>query len=88
MPHPPEHKLRWYQYKLSSLFILMTLVACACSWYAYEMNEAAKRRTAIEEIERLGGYAGYYYYDATGPDTLGEPPRRFSWLRKLHGDER
>ena len=75
-------KLRWYQYSLRSLFILTTLVACACSWYAYEMNEAAKRRAAIEEI---GGLVDYY--DAEYPDSGGKPPRWYSWLRKLHGDE-
>jgi len=54
MPHPPEHKLRWYQYSLRSLFVLMILVAIACSWYATEMQKAAKRRAAIEEIIKLG----------------------------------
>ena len=43
MSHPPEHKLRWYQYSLRSLFILTTLVALVCSWYAVQMQEAAKR---------------------------------------------
>ena len=78
-------KLRWYQYSLRSLFILMTLVACASSWYAYEMNEAAKRRAAIEKIEELEGLVRYY--DASDVDTYGEAPGWFSWLRKLHGDE-
>ena len=40
----PEHKLRCYQYKLSSLFILTTLVACACSWHSVQMEKTAKRR--------------------------------------------
>ncbi len=85
MPHPPEHKLRWYQYKLSSLFILTTLVALPCSWYATQMDNAAKRRKAIAEIIELGGRVKYY--DATIPYTNGEPPRWYSWLRKLQGDE-
>jgi hypothetical protein len=38
MPNPPEHKLRWYQYKLSSLFVLMTLVALASGWYQYKLS--------------------------------------------------
>jgi len=42
------------------MFVLMTLVAIVCSSYAYEMNEAAKRRRAIERIEELGGRVGYY----------------------------
>jgi hypothetical protein len=32
---PP--KLRWYQYRLRSLFVLTTLVAVACSWLAVMM---------------------------------------------------
>ena len=85
MPHPPEHKLRWYQYKLSSLFVLMTLVALASGWYFPKMQEAAKRRKAIAEIEELGGVVTYY--NATDPSTWRDPPRWYSWLRKLHGDE-
>ena len=84
MSDPREHKLRWYQYKLSSLFILTALVAIACSWYATEMQNAAKRRAVIAQIEKLGG--SVKYYDASDPNT-GEPLRWFSWLRKLHGDE-
>jgi hypothetical protein len=45
MPHPPEHKLRWYQYKLGSLFILTTLVALACGWCS---NETFRTATAEE----------------------------------------
>ena len=60
----PEHKLRWYQYSLSSLFILTTLVALACgwySWYAAERRKTAKIRAAIAEIRKLGGRAFYGY---------------------------
>ena len=85
MTNPPKHKLRWYQYKLSSLFVLTALVAIACSWYATVMHNAAKRRKAIAEIEKLDG--GVRYYNASSPNSLGEPPRWYSWLRKLHGDE-
>ena len=78
-------KRRWYQYSLRSLFVLMTLFALVCSWYAYEMQKAAKRRAAIAEIEKLGGEV--QYYDPSDPATPGKPPRWFSWLRQLHGDE-
>ena len=96
MPNPPEHKLRWYQYKLSSLFILMTLVALAGGWYLVQMDNAAERRAAIAEIIKLGGEV--HYYDAGKRETLGplrghgegplgKPLKWYSWLRKLHGDE-
>jgi len=77
-------KRRWYQYSLRSMFVLTTLVAMACSWYAYEMKQAAERRAAIWKIERLGGEV--VYYNAADPHTPGEPPSWHSWLRKLHGD--
>jgi len=67
------------------MFILTTLVAIACSWYAYEMRAAAKRRRAIAELAELGGIVGYY--DPSNPDAFGDPPGWLSWLRILHGDE-
>ena len=39
MTAKPKH--RWFQYSLRSMFVVMTLFAIACSWYAYEMSEAA-----------------------------------------------
>ncbi len=48
MTGPPEHKRRRFQYNLRSLFILTTLVAIACSWYAVEMQKAAKRRVRLK----------------------------------------
>ncbi len=85
MPDSQPPKLRWYQYSIRTLFIITTLFAIACSWYAYEMQKAAKRRAAIAEIEKLGGWVRYY--DANRSKKLGEPPAWYSWLRKLHGDE-
>jgi len=84
----PKPKRRWYQYSLRTLFVVMTMVACFCSWYAYEMNEAAKRRAAIEEIKTIGGMV--FYYDADIYPVMpagGEPPDWYSLLRQLHGDE-
>jgi len=49
------------------------------------MHNAAKRRKAIAAIEKLGGEVRYY--DASNPYIPGEPPRWYSWLRKLQGDE-
>ena len=84
-PNGQRPKRRWFQYSLRSLLVLVTLFAIACSWYAVEMQKAAKRRAAIAEITKVGGPV--FYYDASDPDTLGKPPRWFSWLRRLHGDE-
>ncbi len=73
-------KRRWYQFSLRSMFVLMTLVACACSWYAYEMNKAAKRRESVAAIIKLGGKVRYDF-------EMRKPPGWFSWMRRLHDDE-
>jgi len=75
---------RWYQYNLRSLFVLTAIVAIGCGWYAFEKNQAAKRRVVIWEFMKLGKEVRYY--DANAPDTFGEPPKWFSWMRRLHGD--
>ena len=49
------------------------------------MNEAAKRRAAIVEIEKRGGLV--LYYDESDSFTWGERPKWYSLLRRLHGDE-
>ncbi len=54
---PP--KLRWFQFRLRSLFILTTLVAIGCSWLAVEMEKARKQRKAIEAIWKAGGVTHY-----------------------------
>jgi hypothetical protein len=50
---PP--KLRWFQYRLRSLFVLTTLVAIACSWLTVTMQEQRKQKAAAEVIEKAGG---------------------------------
>jgi hypothetical protein len=50
---PP--KLRWYQYRLRSLFVLTTLVAIGCSWLAVMRQEQRKQGAAAKAIERAGG---------------------------------
>jgi hypothetical protein len=81
----PKTKRRWYQYSLCKLLVMVALFAIVCSWYACEMRKAAKRRAAIVEVEKLHGWARYY--DDDRPFLGGEPPSRFSWLRRFHGDE-
>jgi hypothetical protein len=50
-----QPKLRWYQYRLRSLFVLTTLVAIACSWLAVTMQNQRKQKAAAEAIEKAGG---------------------------------
>lgn len=54
-PAPPEPKLRWYQYRLRSLFVLTLMVAIACSWLATTMQRQRREYAAAEAIKKAGG---------------------------------
>ncbi len=63
-------KLRWYQYRLRSLFILTTLVAIVCSWLSVEIQSERRQGAAAKAIEKAGG----------------RTDSRPTWLGRLTGD--
>lgn len=54
-PVTPSPKLRWYQFRLRSLFILTLLVAIGMSYVAVTIQNQRKQKAAAEEIVRAGG---------------------------------
>jgi hypothetical protein len=48
-------KLRWYQWRLRSMFLLMLLVAIGMSYVAVEMRNQRKQNVAARQIENMGG---------------------------------
>jgi len=55
----PEPKRRWYHYRLWHLFVLITVGAIACSWFACRMRAANRRKEAMEKIESDGGWLAF-----------------------------
>jgi hypothetical protein len=51
---PP--KLRWYQWRLRSLFILTLLVAIGMSWLTVTIREQRRQQAAAAEITKAGGW--------------------------------
>jgi hypothetical protein len=85
----PKQKLRWLQYSLRTLMIVVTLFAVACSWFAVKMQQAKRQREAVEAIEKLGGRISYdYEWDSgSGYRITGAKPPGPTWLRKVLGDD-
>jgi hypothetical protein len=50
-----QFKLRWYQYRLRSLFLVTFLVAIGMSYVAVTMQNQRKQKAAAVAIERAGG---------------------------------
>ena len=51
-PAAPYPKLRWYQFRLRSLFILTLLVAIGMSYVTVTMRDCRKQKAAAEEIKK------------------------------------
>ena len=49
---PPKSRLRWYQYRLRTLLIIMTVLAV---WMAVISHRARQQKLAVEKIRALGG---------------------------------
>ncbi len=49
-------KRRWYQFRLKTLLVVVTLLCLGPGGYvAYEQRKARARKAAVEAIEELGG---------------------------------
>ena len=68
-------KLRWFQFSLRTLLVIVTLCAVLCSWLAVRMQQAKRERKAAAAIEDACGQVGWS--EPSGP----------AWLRTLLGDD-
>jgi heme/copper-type cytochrome/quinol oxidase subunit 2 len=50
-----QGELRWYQYSLRSLLVLVTLCSLPCSWLGIKVQQAKRQQGAVRAIEELGG---------------------------------
>jgi hypothetical protein len=83
-----KSKLRWYQFSLRTLLIVVTLFAVACSWFAVKMNQARKQKKAVDAIRKVGG-AIFYDYWTEGQARLETHPEPLEphWLQQLIGED-
>lgn len=85
----PPYKLRWYQYKLSTLlFVVIPVCAIVFAIFGYKLQQARQQRVAVAAIRNLGGSVFYdYQLDEQGkliPEKKQQPPG-WEWERKLLG---
>ena len=83
---PKPRRLRWFQYSLRTLLLVMLLASIGMSWFAVEIQKAKRRKEAVEAIKRLGGGVTYdYEVDALlRPIPRAKPPGP-TWLQDLLG---
>jgi hypothetical protein len=71
----PKPKLRWLQFSLRTLLIVVTLCAIPCSWYAVKKQQGREQREIAKEVEMWGGRVEW------------SRPSSPQWLRGLLGEE-
>jgi hypothetical protein len=84
----PKPKLRWFQYSLRTLLVLVTLCAFACSWLAVKLKQAKQQREAVEQIVKLGGEVEYdWQFDEKWTFATNAKMPTPQWLRSQLGDD-
>ena len=78
------HRLRWFQFSLRSLILVMLLACIGMSWVGVKMQKARRQKEAVEEIKKLGGEVRYYYH---GKIINWAQPSNPMWLRTVFGDD-
>jgi hypothetical protein len=90
----PKPKLRWYQYRLRTLLIVVTIVAVLCSLFAAITQSARQQKKAIAAIRKCSGWV-YYDYQMCGEDGCslwvdglmgGPPPDLNPWSKYVGVD--
>jgi hypothetical protein len=81
-------KHRWYQCRLRTLLIFVTLAALGISWFGMNLHRARRQREAIEAILKMGNVVLNYECQL---ELKNVNPKRLlygpAWLRKLLGDD-
>jgi hypothetical protein len=75
---------RWFQFRLASLFLLLTVAAV---WFGWQSNRARLQREIVAVIEAAGGAVAYSHQDTLPGGYSHDPPSGPAWLRRLIGNE-
>lgn len=67
---------RWLQDPRHWPLVVGLLPLVPCGWFVIKMGEAQRQKSAVEEIENMGGGVWYdYQFDASGHELqYAEPP--------------
>jgi hypothetical protein len=80
--------VRWYQYRLRTVLLIVLACSILCSWFALRKQKASRQKEAVAAIKALEGDVFYdYQFDLSGRLTLKSQPSTPLWLRERLGDD-
>jgi hypothetical protein len=83
----PRRRLRWFQFRLRTLFVLTALVALAAMWIGSQIRIVQERKWLREHSPRAS-FLPIENYNPVNPNQRwpkGTPT--VSWFRRMLGDE-
>lgn len=86
-PDKPKGKLRWYQFSLRSLLIVVTLFGFACSWFTVKKQQADRQKAAVNVLESHGYEITYDYEHYSTEPGYDKPTPAPNWLVNLVGKD-
>jgi hypothetical protein len=82
-------KLRWYQYSLRTLMLLVLLIAIGMSWFTVKLSQARQQREIVKQLKTpgLGVYYDYEVNEGGMRKDIDEIPFVPVWLINLLGKD-
>jgi hypothetical protein len=87
---PPKRKRRWYQFRLRTLMIAVTLLAVPLGYVGWQVRIVRHRDELRRELAAHGGgsvTATKLIVELTAHGQKCDEPPNLSWIRELVGDE-
>ncbi len=82
----PKRRLRWYQFRLRTVFLATTLIALGAGWVGWQAKIVQERKWLREHSD--ASFLPLKNYNPVSPDEKWpKGPASVSWLRELLGDE-
>jgi hypothetical protein len=83
-PHsaPPKRKRRWFQFRLRTLMIAVTLLAVPCAYVGWQAKIVRQRKSLLDSIQSPDWYAEApnHSEDSEPPPDQRTVPRIRTWL--------
>ena len=73
---------RWFQLRLRTLLVLVTLVSLLLGWISWEQEQRRQEQTTIAWVEEMGGTVSFELEINSGLETSGWKKTKDAWFGK------
>ncbi len=78
----PKPKRRWFQLRLRTLLVLVTLASILIGCVSWELDQRRREKVAIAWVEKMGGSVSFEAFISRGLETSWWKKTKDAWLGK------